>query len=70
MLAVDNGVISFLLRVGCEGKVQLGQASRNHGECKVRFRRGKRTHTFISPFSNWRSRVRLAGVPGRVVVGG
>lgn len=71
MLAVENGGISFLLKAGCEGKAQLGQASRNHGECKVRFRRGKRTHahTFISPFSNWRSRVRLAGVPGRVVVG-
>ncbi len=45
MLAVENGVLSFLLTAGCEGKAQLGQASRNHEECKVRFRRGKRTHT-------------------------
>jgi hypothetical protein len=47
MLAVKNSVISFLLTAGCEEKAQLGQASGNHGEYKVRFRRGKRTHTHL-----------------------
>lgn len=61
-------MLSFLLEEGGEERVQLGKGTGlKYGEGVAE--EGKRTHTFISPFSNCRSRVGFAGGPGRDVVG-